>query len=88
MTSFSIFLFFRQTFYAAQKTCQTDDEWSECLEAMRRELPQGFRVDESSLYAPFIKKTLLEYSAKHPILQVQVATSILSFYYNSQLPNL
>jgi len=60
-----------ETFYAAQKTCQTDDEWSECLEAMRRELPQGFRVDESSLYAPFIKKTLLEYSAKHPILQAK-----------------
>ena len=58
-----------EKFYAAQKTCSSEEEWQECLAAMKRELPQGFRVDESSNYCQFVKKTLQEYSAKHNVLQ-------------------
>ena len=34
-----------ETYYAAQNTCSSDLEWRECLSAMRRDLPQAFRVD-------------------------------------------
>ena len=58
-----------EKFYAAQKTCFSEEEWQECLAAMKRELPQGFRVDESSQYCQFVKKTLQAYSSKHQVLK-------------------
>lgn len=32
---------------SGQRTCRTDAEWEQCLEAMRRPLPQGFRLNAS-----------------------------------------
>ena len=34
-----------EAYYSAQSTCPSESEWQDCLAAMRRELPQGFRVD-------------------------------------------
>jgi len=60
-----------EKFYVAQRTCSSDKEWEDCLAAMKRELPQGFRVDESSIYCNFIKKVLQDYSKNHPIVQAK-----------------
>lgn len=46
-----------ETFYAAQKTCDSDQEWQECLSAMRRPLPQSFRINASK---PMIGKQLVD----------------------------
>ena len=34
-----------ESYYVAQSTCSSESEWLNCVAAMRRELPQGFRVD-------------------------------------------
>ena len=34
-----------ETYYSAQSTCASEAEWQSCLAAMRKELPQSFRVD-------------------------------------------
>ena len=34
-----------EAYYFAQSTCSSESEWHNCIAAMRRELPQGFRVD-------------------------------------------
>ena len=36
------------SYYKAQKTCDSDEEWLECVAAMRRELPQSFRLRTSN----------------------------------------
>jgi hypothetical protein len=34
-----------ESYYSAQKICDSDDEWTECLSAMRRPLSQAFRIN-------------------------------------------
>ena len=34
-----------EKYYYTQKICNSDDDWQACLQAMRKELPQSFRVN-------------------------------------------
>ena len=36
-----------ESYYYAQKICDSDQEWADCLAAMRRPLPQSFRLNAS-----------------------------------------
>ena len=58
-----------EKFYKAQNTCSNEDEWKECLAAMRRELPQGFRLDESSLHLNWVRQILQKHAENHDLLQ-------------------
>lgn len=36
-----------EKYYYTQKICNSDDDWQACLQAMRKELPQSFRVNSA-----------------------------------------
>lgn len=36
-----------ENYYYTQQICNSDDDWQECLRAMREELPQSFRINSS-----------------------------------------
>ena len=38
-----------EKFFSDQKTCETTEEWKNCLEVMRTDLPQAFRLNSSRL---------------------------------------
>ena len=38
-----------EKFFSEQKTCETEEEWKNCLEVMRSDLPQAFRLNSSRL---------------------------------------
>lgn len=38
-----------EKFFSEQKTCETKEEWKNCLEVMRTDLPQAFRLNSSRL---------------------------------------
>ena len=38
-----------EKFFSEQKTCETEEEWKNCLEVMRTDLPQSFRLNSSRL---------------------------------------
>ena len=38
-----------EKFFSEQKTCETEEEWKNCLEVMRTDLPQAFRLNSSRL---------------------------------------
>ena len=46
-----------ETYYASQQICGSQQEWANCLAAMRRPLPQSFRVNSSR---PKIAKQLIQ----------------------------
>ena len=45
-----------QKFFSEQKLCDTEEEFQKCLEYMRKDLPQSFRINSSR---PFHTKKLL-----------------------------
>jgi hypothetical protein len=45
-----------ETYYSSQKICGSQQEWEDCLAAMRRPLPQSLRVNSSR---PKIAKQLI-----------------------------
>ena len=52
-----------EKYYYAQKICDSDEEWSKCLAAMRRPLPQSFRINSARLKtSPQLVKLLQDYS--------------------------
>jgi len=54
-----------ERYYYDQNICAHDEEWAECLAAMRRPLPQSFRINSARLkVAPQLVKLLTHYSGK------------------------
>lgn len=38
-----------EKYFSEQKACETEEEWKNCLEFMRTDLPQAFRLNSSRL---------------------------------------
>jgi hypothetical protein len=63
-----------ETYYSAQGVCESDEEWAECLMAMRRPLPQSFRINSARLKtAPQLVKLLKDYSSNKKILSKNIS---------------
>ena len=60
-----------EKYYHDQKICDDNDEWNECLAAMRRPLPQSFRINSARLKtAPQLIKLLKDFAGwyrHHPV---------------------
>ena len=59
-----------EKFFSEQKTCETEEEWKNCLEVMRTDLPQAFRLNSSRL------EKITEFQNRLPL-------SIKIFYINT-----
>ena len=78
-----------EKFFSEQKTCETEEEWKNCLEVMRTDLPQSFRLNSSRLekITEFFKK-LIFFSLSIKSISTSANYSMSLFFMNTVFPGI
>ena len=68
-----------EKYFFEQKTCETEEEWQKCLEVMRTDLPQAFRLNTSKKKTMLKLKNVLERKCKDNLTEKPWAEGVFQF---------
>jgi len=58
-----------EKYFSEQKACETEEEWKKCLEFMRTDLPQAFRLNSSRKKTTVKLRNILEESHRNEVTE-------------------